>query len=106
MRLTSLDVFRGITIAAMILVNMAGVADDIYPLLDHANWNGCTPTDLVFPFLSVHCWCGDDFLAVKIHRRQQTHQSCLLRILRRAAILFALGLLLNGFWNKVFGLLT
>lgn len=49
MRLTSLDVFRGITIAGMILVNMAGVADDKYPPLDHAAWNGCTPTDLVFP---------------------------------------------------------
>lgn len=50
MRLTSLDVFRGITIAAMILVNMAGVADDVYPPLAHADWHGCTPTDLVFPF--------------------------------------------------------
>ncbi len=52
MRLTSLDVFRGITIAGMILVNIVGVAekDHIYSLLDHAEWHGCTPTDLVFPF--------------------------------------------------------
>jgi predicted acyltransferase len=51
-RLTSLDVFRGITIAGMILVNMAGVTDEdkVYPPLLHANWNGWTPTDLVFPF--------------------------------------------------------
>src|SRR5919202_5668373 len=51
-RLTSLDVFRGITIAGMILVNMAGVADEdkVYPPLLHADWNGWTPTDLVFPF--------------------------------------------------------
>jgi predicted acyltransferase len=44
-RLTSLDVFRGITITGMILVNMAGVADQVYPPLLHADWNGCTPTD-------------------------------------------------------------
>jgi predicted acyltransferase len=49
-RLISLDVFRGIAIAGMILVNMAGVADQVYPPLLHADWNGCTPTDLVFPF--------------------------------------------------------
>jgi predicted acyltransferase len=50
-RLTSLDVFRGITIAAMILVNMASLADkNVYPPLLHADWHGCTPTDLVFPF--------------------------------------------------------
>ncbi len=50
MRLTSLDVFRGITIAGMILVNIAGVADKVYPFLEHADWNGCTLADLVFPF--------------------------------------------------------
>ncbi|MBA4055610.1 MAG: hypothetical protein C0490_12925, partial [Marivirga sp.] len=49
-RLTSLDVFRGLTIAAMILVNYPGSGDFIYEPLEHAEWNGLTPTDLIFPF--------------------------------------------------------
>ena len=50
-RLESLDVFRGVTIAAMILVSTPGTWEAVYPPLDHATWNGWTPTDLVFPFL-------------------------------------------------------
>jgi predicted acyltransferase len=50
MRLQALDVFRGIAIASMILVNNPGSWNYVYPWLDHAEWNGCTPTDLVFPF--------------------------------------------------------
>jgi predicted acyltransferase len=51
MRLTSLDIFRGITIAGMILVNMASIAEpEVYAPLIHASWNGCTLADLVFPF--------------------------------------------------------
>src|SRR5499427_7526940 len=49
-RLVSLDVFRGMTVAAMILVNDPGSWNAIYPPLEHAEWNGWTPTDLVFPF--------------------------------------------------------
>jgi predicted acyltransferase len=49
-RLLSLDVFRGLTIAMMILVNDPGDWGHIYPPLEHSKWNGCTPTDLVFPF--------------------------------------------------------
>ena len=48
--MVSLDVFRGITIAAMILVNDPGSWGHIYPPLEHAEWNGWTPTDLIFPF--------------------------------------------------------
>ena len=47
--MVSLDVFRGITIAAMILVNDPGSWSHIYPPLEHAEWNGWTPTDLIFP---------------------------------------------------------
>ena len=50
MRLRSLDVLRGITIAGMILVNNPGTWAHIYAPLRHAAWDGCTPTDLVFPF--------------------------------------------------------
>src|SRR5438477_12960055 len=49
-RLVALDVFRGITIAGMLLVNNPGTWGAIYPPLEHAPWNGWTPTDLIFPF--------------------------------------------------------
>ena len=49
-RLVSLDVFRGITIAGMVLVNNPGTWSAIYWPLAHAEWHGWTPTDLVFPF--------------------------------------------------------
>jgi predicted acyltransferase len=49
-RLASVDAFRGITVAAMLLVNDAGDWSHVYAPLEHAAWNGCTPTDLVFPF--------------------------------------------------------
>src|ERR1019366_7116216 len=49
-RVVSLDVYRGITIAAMILVNDPGSWNHIYPPLEHAEWNGWTSTDLIFPF--------------------------------------------------------
>ncbi|MCB0315452.1 MAG: DUF1624 domain-containing protein, partial [Calditrichaeota bacterium] len=49
-RLVSLDAFRGITIAGMILVNNPGTWSHVYPPLLHAPWHGWTPTDLIFPF--------------------------------------------------------
>ena len=49
-RLVALDVLRGITIAGMIMVNNPGSWSHIYAPLRHASWDGCTPTDLVFPF--------------------------------------------------------
>lgn len=100
MRLTSLDVFRGITIAGMILVNMAGVAEAKYPPLDHADWNGCTPTDLVFPFFLFIVGVAMNFSLSKYTADHKPTKTVYLRILRRAAILFVLGLILNGFWNK------
>lgn len=49
-RLLSLDILRGVTIAGMILVNNPGSWENIYTPLQHAVWNGLTPTDLIFPF--------------------------------------------------------
>src|SRR6476646_4977886 len=49
-RYYSLDVFRGATVALMILVNNPGTWSHIFAPLEHATWHGCTPTDLVFPF--------------------------------------------------------
>ncbi|MBH8555493.1 acyltransferase family protein [Nostocaceae cyanobacterium CENA357] len=103
MRLTSLDVFRGITIAGMILVNMVGVADDVYPPLAHADWNGWTPTDLVFPFFLFIVGVAMTFSLSKYTEENKPTRAVYWRILRRAAILFGLGLLLNGFWNQGIG---
>jgi predicted acyltransferase len=49
-RLVSLDIFRGLTVAFMIIVNNPGSWDYVYGPLQHSKWNGCTPADLVFPF--------------------------------------------------------
>ena len=110
MRLTSLDVFRGITIAGMILVNMASIAEpNVYPPLLHADWHGYTPTDLVFPFFLFIIGVAMSFSLSKytdgrdeLKGRDLSYSRLYWRILRRAAILFALGLLLNGFWNHGF----
>ncbi len=61
MRLKSLDVFRGIAIASMILVNNPGSWKQVYPPLEHAEWHGCTPTDLVFPFFLFIVGCAMSF---------------------------------------------
>jgi len=103
LRLTSLDVFRGIAISGMILVNMAGVADQVYPPLLHADWNGCTLADLVFPFFLFIIGVAIAFSLSKYTSANHTGWSIYGRIARRSAILFALGLLLNGFWNYDWG---
>jgi len=123
MRLKSLDVFRGIAIASMILVNNPGSWEQVYPPLEHAEWHGCTPTDLVFPFFLFIVGCAMSFSLSKYTQTakksgvaksqlleteeqknaDQKPASCFLlpasniywRIARRAAILFILGLLLN-----------
>ena len=100
MRLSSLDVFRGITIAAMILANMAGVADDVYRPLSHAQWHGYTPTDLIFPCFLFIVGVAMTFSLAKYTADNKPTQGVYLRILRRTAILFILGLVLNGFWNQ------
>lgn len=107
-RLLSLDVFRGLTIAGMLLVNNPGSWGAIYPPLEHAAWNGWTPTDLIFPFflfiagvtthlsLTARRARGDDEAAI---RRQ---------IIRRGLLIFLLGFLVNGFpfftWGSVPGI--
>jgi predicted acyltransferase len=135
MRLTSLDVFRGFTIAGMILVNMASLAEpDVYPQLLHASWNGCTFADLVFPFFLFIVGVAIAFSFAKYTQSKARHEQKrdavgvmekfldsegsgvsvssspvsstsvptppYGKIFRRALILFALGLFLNGFWNK------
>ncbi|MBE9127147.1 MULTISPECIES: acyltransferase family protein [unclassified Coleofasciculus] len=98
-RLTSLDAFRGIAIMGMILVNMAGLAEQTYPPLLHADWHGCTFADLVFPFFLFIVGVAMPFSLQKYTQGNQPRLILYWRILRRSAILFALGLFLNGFWN-------
>ncbi|HEU0142619.1 MAG TPA: heparan-alpha-glucosaminide N-acetyltransferase domain-containing protein [Bryobacteraceae bacterium] len=96
-RLESLDVFRGATIAAMILVNNPGSFQTTYAPLLHAQWNGWTFTDVIFPsFL----WIAGVAMTLSFRRRMERGEdrATLLRhVLRRAAIIFALGLFLNAF---------
>ena len=96
-RIKSLDAFRGINIAAMILVNNPGSWNHVYGPLRHAKWHGWTFADLVFPFFLFIVGVS---VAVSFGRRLETgedRRSLYLKIIRRALILFTLGLLLNGF---------
>ncbi len=96
-RLISLDVFRGITIAGMILVNNPGTWGDIYPALRHAEWNGCTPTDLIFPFFLFIVGVAITFSLGKRKERGDDQTKLIFQIFRRSALLFLLGLILAGF---------
>ena len=96
-RLRSLDVFRGMTVAAMILVNNPGSWAYVYPPLEHAEWNGWTPTDLIFPFFLFIVGVS---LVVAFTRREAagaTGRSLARKALVRGALIVLIGLLLNGF---------
>jgi predicted acyltransferase len=96
-RLISLDVFRGITIAGMILVNNPGTWSAIHSPLAHAEWHGLTPTDLVFPFFLFIVGVS---ITLALNRRAQSGGSkrdLYIKIARRTLIIFALGLVLAGF---------
>jgi predicted acyltransferase len=94
-RLASLDVFRGATVALMILVNNPGDWKNTYWPLLHAPWHGCTPTDLVFPFFLFIVGVAIPFafaprLAASVGAVPPGLRG---KIVRRAAILFGLGML-------------
>ena len=95
-RLASLDALRGCTVAAMLLVNDPGDWSHVYAPLDHAAWNGCTPTDLVFPFFLFMVGVSVA-LAIVPRREQGTAAGMLARAaLWRALRLVALGVAING----------
>ncbi len=99
-RLESLDVFRGLTIAGMTLVNNPGTWRAIYAPLKHAEWDGWTPTDLIFPFFLFIV--GVSMMLSFAKRRQQADRGKLLgHVLYRAIVIFLLGLFLAFFmkWN-------
>jgi predicted acyltransferase len=95
-RLLSLDIFRGITIMGMILVNNPGSRSAVYGPLQHARWFGCTPTDLIFPFFSFITGVTTLFSLSK-YKDAGIKADVYLRILRRFLILFFLGLFYDGF---------
>jgi predicted acyltransferase len=94
-RLASLDAFRGFAIASMVLVNNPGDWGHLYAPLAHAEWNGWTFTDLVFPFF---LFISGVSMAFSLGRRAQAGEDrgALVRAMaRRAAVIFAVGLALN-----------
>lgn len=96
-RLLSLDVLRGITMALMILVNNAGDANVSYAQLHHSLWNGCTLTDLVFPMFLFIVGASITLAFANRLKRGASRASIVRQILRRAALIFLIGLFLNGF---------
>ena len=98
-RLLSLDLFRGLTVAAMILVNDPGDGPSAYAPLKHSNWNGWTPTDLVFPFFLFIVGVAMAFSFRSRLDRGESRAGLLQHVLWRGLVLFALGIFLNGFPN-------
>jgi predicted acyltransferase len=96
-RLLSLDIFRGLTVGGMLLVNNPGSWEHIYPPLEHAAWNGWTPTDLVFPFFLFIVGVAIPYALGRRLEQGAPRGSLVGRILFRAALIVALGVFLNAF---------
>jgi predicted acyltransferase len=96
-RLIALDAFRGMAIAGMILVNSPGAASHRYAALRHAEWNGWTPADLIFPSFLFIVGVATTLSIQGALRAGASRRAMLFKLLRRVALIFALGLLLNAF---------
>jgi predicted acyltransferase len=96
-RMTALDVFRGITVAGMILVNNPGSWGHIYDPLEHAAWHGLTPTDLVFPFFLFIVGVSITLALARRAESAGSKRDLYVKIGRRTLIIFGLGLVLGGF---------
>jgi predicted acyltransferase len=96
-RLIFLDVFRGMTVAAMVLVNNPGSWAHIYWPLEHAEWNGWTPTDLIFPFFLFIVGVAIPLAFGKRIERGDSRRALFLKVLYRSAIIFLMGEFLAGF---------
>lgn len=94
-RFIALDVFRGMTVAFMILVNTPGSWSHIYSPLRHAAWHGCTPTDLVFPFFLFVVGTSMFFSFSKYQNK--LNKETLLKIAKRTLLIFVIGLFINSF---------
>jgi predicted acyltransferase len=96
-RITSVDAFRGMTIALMILVNNPGTWAHIYPPFEHAEWFGITPTDWVFPFF---LFIVGTSIVLAYHNRDTKNIKTYKRIITRTIKLILLGWFLAGFTLK------
>ena len=92
-RYYSLDVFRGATVALMILVNNPGSWEHIFAPLDHAEWHGCTPTDLVFPFFLFAVGNAMAFVMPKFYSEGTSY--FLKKVVKRTLLIFLIGIFLN-----------
>lgn len=92
-RYSSLDIFRGATVAFMILVNNPGSWSAIFAPLKHASWHGCTPTDLVFPFFLFAVGNALAFVFDKF--KNNSNRYFWGKIIKRSILIFLIGLLLN-----------
>ncbi|MBK7937961.1 MAG: DUF1624 domain-containing protein [Lewinellaceae bacterium] len=105
MRYLSIDFYRGLTIAFMLIVNTPGTWEHVFAPLRHADWHGCTPTDLVFPsfmfIIGVSMWFSFEKYGRRLNRELGW------KVLKRSLLLFAIGLLLAKFpffwkdWDKL-----
>ena len=96
-RLLALDVFRGMTVAGMLLVNNPGTWSAIYPPLEHAPWNGWTPTDLIFPFFLFIVGITTE-LSLRARRDRGDDEGAIVKqVWRRATLIFLFGLTLSAF---------
>ena len=96
-RLPSLDVFRGVTVAGMILVTDPGTYAAVYPQLRHAVWQGATATDMIFPSFLVMAGLAMTLSFRARLERGADRRRLLLHALRRGAVMVALGLVVNAF---------
>ena len=92
-RFYSLDIFRGATVALMILVNNPGSWAHIFPPLEHAGWHGVTPTDLVFPFFLFAVGNAMAFVIPRL----EANNSFWRKVIKRSVLIFLIGLFLNWF---------
>jgi predicted acyltransferase len=102
-RLLSLDVLRGGTMAAMILVNNPGDWAHVYPPLDHAEWNGCTPTDLIFPFFLFMVGVSIVFAMEKRISQTQDHGKLIWHAFKRMVTLLLINYGIHFFFEFVSG---
>ena len=106
-RLLSLDAFRGLTVAGMLLVNDPGSWGSIYPPLEHAAWHGWTPTDLIFPFFLFIAGITTHLSLSSRRARGDDEGAIRAQIIRRGLLIFLFGFLVNGFpyftWGTVAG---
>ena len=88
-RLLALDIMRGMTVAAMILVDNPGTWEHVFAPLNHAQWNGLTPTDLVFPFFIFMMGVSMYFSLSKFDFHPSKSAFC--KIIRRSVVILLLG---------------